>query len=63
MEIQWGDNYIIIDKTVAMLLVFIPLVLVLQMPRVTGAIERFFSGAKKKLALKYPGHYGKHRGV
>ena len=63
MEIQWGDNYIIIDKTVAMLIVFIPLVFVLQVPRVSEAVGKLFSGAKKKLAQKYPGHYGKHREV
>lgn len=63
MEIQWGDNYIIIERTVALILALVPVVFVISIPRVFGVIDRLFGGAKKKLAQKYPGHYAKHRGV
>jgi len=63
MEIQWGENYIHLERTVPVLIAMAPLVFVIQIPMVFRAIERLFTGTKKKLALKYPGHYGKHRGV
>ncbi len=63
MEIQWGENFIVIDKTVAMILALIPLLIVMNTPKFWDVVNKFTDRARKKLAQKYPGHYGRHREV
>jgi len=63
MEIQWGDFYIKLEKTVAMLLVIMPVMALMYIPKVYGMICSALDRIKGRLAIKFPGHYAEHKDV
>lgn len=58
MEIQWGEFYLYMERTVAMIVALVPVVVVMQLPPVARLIGRLMVWLQKRKEKRFPGLFG-----